>query len=145
MAHRLLPLVLLLIIGCGCGRSAPEHREVLADKGLIRLQRAMVDDGGVHFFTFVHDGRNVNFLIRTDGNGKLHSHLDACYSCFKYKLGYVVEKRSVVCIACRLAYRIDDEFWDYIGACAPIPIQHVIEGEFVAIEVGRLEQAARYF
>jgi uncharacterized membrane protein len=138
-------MVLFLLLGWGCGRDAPEHQKVAAREGAVRLQRIAVDDGEVHFFTFVCKGKNVNFLVRRDGNGALHSHLDACYSCFKYKRGYVVEERDVVCIACRLAYHIDDEFWDYIGACAPIPIHHVIEGESVVIDEGLLEQAARYF
>lgn len=138
-------MVLLLILGWGCGRTAPEHRKVIPEAGVIRLQRTVVDDGRVHFFTLVHDGRNVNFLIRTDGNGKLHTHLDACYSCFKYKRGFVVEAEDVVCIACRLKYPVEDEFWDFIGACAPIPIHNAVETDSVVIEARLLEQAARYF
>lgn len=145
MICRALTIVVLLMVGSGCGGSAPEHQRVAAEDGAVRLQRIMVDDGGVHFFTFLHEGKNVNFLIRRDGNGALHSHLDACYSCYKYKLGFVVEDRDVVCIACRLAYNIDDEFWDYIGACAPIPIHHEIDVDDVVIEERLLEQAARYF
>jgi uncharacterized membrane protein len=138
-------MVLLLLLGWGCGRDAPEHQKVAAREGAVRLQRIAVDDGEVHFFTFAYQGKNVNFLVRRDGNGALHSHLDACYSCFKYKRGFVVEERDVVCTACRLAYHIDDEFWDTIGACAPIPIHHVIDGESVVIDERVLEQAARYF
>jgi len=145
MTLRNLTAALLLVLGWGCGGSAPEHQMVVAEEGAVRLQRATVDDGGVHFFTFLHDGKNVNFLIRRDGNGALHSHLDACYSCYKYKLGFVVEERNVVCIACRLAYHIDDEFWDYIGACAPIPIHHEVEEDDIVIEERLLVQAARYF
>lgn len=145
MNLRTTTAVLLLLLGWGCGRSAPEHRQVVAEADAVRLETREVGDGRVHFFTFHHEGKNVNFLIRTDGAGKLHSHLDACYSCFKYKLGFVVEERDVVCIACRLAYHIDDEFWDYIGACAPIPIHHEIDGESVVIEERLLIQAARYF
>lgn len=145
MICRALTILVLLMLGSGCGGSAPEHQRVVAEEGAVRLQRIMVDDGGVHFFTFLYDGKNVNFLIRRDGNGALHSHLDACYSCYKYKLGFVVEERDVICIACRLAYNIDDEFWDYIGACAPIPIHHEIDVDDVVIEERLLEQAARYF
>jgi uncharacterized membrane protein len=145
MAHRVLVGVLLLALGWGCGKSAPVHEKVRAEGGFVRLPRLAVADGGVHFFTFVHEGANVNFLFRTDGNGMLHSHLDACYSCFKYKLGFVHEGEDVVCIACRLKYPIEKEFWDYIGACAPIPIHSETVGEFVVIEEALLQQAARYF
>lgn len=145
MACRTLTIVLLLLLGSGCGKNAPEHQKVTATDGAVRLQRIEIDDGEVHFFTFSHEGKNVNFLIRRDGNGSLHSHLDACYSCYKYKLGFVVEERDAVCIACRLVYPIDDEFWDYIGACAPIPIHHEFDGGFIVIEERLLEQAARYF
>jgi len=138
-------MVLLILLMWGCGRTAPEHEKVVAEGGAVRLQRRVVDDGRVHFFTFDHEGKNVNFLIRTDGDGKLHSHLDACHSCFKYKLGFVVEDQDVVCIACRLKYPVEDEFWDFIGACAPISIYNELEPDSVVIESRLLEQAARYF
>ena len=145
MARRTLFAVLFLILAWGCGRSAPEHEKVVAENGLVRLPRSVVDDGSVHFYTFVHDRRNVNFLVRTDGNGTLHTHLDACYSCYKYKLGFVHEGDEVVCIACRLRYPLEDEFWDFIGACAPIPIHAEVEPDAVVVEERILVQAARYF
>ena len=61
-------------------------------------------------------------------------YLDACHSCYKYKRGFVVEEPELVCIACRLAYRIEDEAWDYIGACAPISIHSSLEGDKLAIQ-----------
>ena len=137
--------ILLLGLVWGCGRSAPEHDKVSTVDGSIRLNRSTVDDGAVHFFTFVHDGKNVNFLVRTDGEGRLHTHLDACYSCYQYKRGFVVEGADVVCIACRLKYPIEAEIWDFIGACAPIPIRHEVASDAVVIETRLLEQAARYF
>jgi len=145
MARRTVAVALSLILGWGCARGAVEHPTVVAEGGLVRLDLESVDDGCVHFFTFVHDGKNVNFLVRTDGDGRLHSHLDACYSCFKYKRGFVVEEKDLVCIACRLAYHIDDEFWDFIGACAPIPIHSSIDGGAFVIEERILVEAARYF
>jgi uncharacterized membrane protein len=50
-----------------------------------------------------------------------------------------------VCIACRLAYHIDDEFWDFIGACAPIPIHSSIDGGDLVIDERIPVEAARYF
>lgn len=137
--------ILLLASAWGCAGSAPEHDKVSSADGLIRLNRSTVADGAVHFFTYQHDGKNVNFLIRTDGDGRLHTHLDACYSCYQYKRGFVVEGGDVVCIACRLKYPIEAEIWDFIGACAPIPIRHDVASDSVVIEARLLEQAARYF
>ena len=90
-------------------------------------------------------GTHVDFLVRTDGEGVLHVHLDACYSCFQYRRGYVVEEDDLVCVACRLEYPIADEIWDFIGACAPIPIYAVVEADAVVIERRLLVKAARYF
>ena len=74
-----------------------------------------------------------------------HAHLDACYACYRYKLGFVVEDAALVCIACRLEYRLEDEVWDYIGACAPISIHSSIEGDALVIDEAVLDRAARYF
>lgn len=137
--------MLLGLVVPGCSGGPPEHRRVVADHGVVRLPRQQVGDGRVHFFTYAHDGGVVNFLVRTDGAGTLHAHLDACYSCYKYKKGFVVEGDSVVCIACRLEYPIADEYWDFIGACAPIPIHCEVDGDSVVVEETRLMEAAKYF
>ena len=116
-----------------------------ADRGAVRLAAAEVADGQVRFFTFRHDGRNVNFLVRTDRGGALRVHLDACFSCYRYRRGFVVEGSDLLCIACRYTYPIADEVWDFQGACAPIPIRATVGGGELAIERAVLEKAARYF
>ena len=35
--------------------------------------------------------------------------------------GFFVEGTELVCRACRFRYAVEDEVWDYIGACAPMP------------------------
>ena len=87
----------------------------------------------------------MNFLVRTDGIGALHVHLDACYSCYQYKRGFVVEEEDLVCIACRLEYPIADEIWDFICACAPIPIHSSLDEDAVVIPRKMIEKASRYF
>ena len=146
MRKGLLAAVLaLLMSSAGCAPEPPEHQLVQCDGDTMLIPRTAVEDGKVHFFTFYHDGRRVNFLVRTDGKGALHAHLDACHSCYRYKRGFVVEDGELVCIACRLAYRIDDEVWDYIGACAPISIHSRLEDSHLVIPRKLLERAARYF
>lgn len=128
-----------------CSPSAPTHRLVESDGHAVRIPFHEVSDGAVHFFTFLHHGKHVNFLVRTDGRGAQHAHLDACYACYRYKLGFVVEDDRLVCIACRLEYAISDEVWDYIGACAPISIHSTREGDELVISGSLLERASRYF
>lgn len=138
-------LFLLTAVLAACGPAAPEHRVVTAEGGAVRLPLVEVADGRVHFFTFRHAGSNVNFLVRTDGRGALHTHLDACFSCYRYRRGFAVEGSDLLCIACRFTYPIADEVWDFQGACAPIPIRSSVEGDRLVLERTVLERAVRYF
>jgi len=103
--HQMLILWLTLPLLAGCERQAPEHPVVVAEEDRVNISLAAVNNGGVHFFTYKHGGKNINFFVRTDGMGNLQVHFDACYSCFKYKLGYVREGNQVECIACRIGAR----------------------------------------
>ena len=140
-------MVCFLLSALGCEKQAPEHEHVSIENGKVKLPLSRVDDHGVHFFTYPYQEKNINFFIRTDGKGNLQAHFDACYSCFKYKLGYVWDKKNnqVVCIACQLGYNLDDVIWDYIGACAPINLKSHSEGEFLIIEQEHLEKGERFF
>ncbi|MGB8336349.1 MAG: hypothetical protein WCE56_17780 [Desulfobacterales bacterium] len=71
----------------GCERQAPEYPIVVPDADRVNFRLAAVNNGGVHFFTHKSGGENINFFVRTLGTGKLQAHFDACYSCFKCKLG----------------------------------------------------------
>ena len=135
----------MLCVLAGCSRQAPKHRIVSPEGDWVTIPLHTISDGGVHFFTYEWEGRNVNFFVRTDGSGRLQTHFDACYSCFKYKLGYVWEGSQVVCIACRIGYHLDDIVWDYIGACAPISLNSRISGERLAIRRVLLEKGKKFF
>lgn len=139
-------LFLILFFSGGCGpNKAPEHPQVVADGDVVKVPLSEVGDGGVHFYTYKFDDKNVNFLVRTDGKGKLHTHLDACYSCFKYKTGYYVEDGDLVCRACRYRYSLADEEWLFIQACAPITLRHRIKGNYLVIKLSRLKRAGKFF
>ena len=142
---KMLILCLVLPMLAACERQAPEYPIVVPAADRVNIRLAAVDNGAVHFFTYKHGGKNINFFVRTDGTGKLQAHFDACYSCFKYKLGYVREGNQVVCIACRIGYNLDDVVWDYVGACAPINLKSGIAGNHLVIEQSRLEKGKRFF
>lgn len=133
------------ILLAACDRLPPEHQLVEADAQQVRIARSEVADGEVHFYTYRHQGKRVNFLVRTDGAGRLQTHLDACYGCYRYRRGFFVEGESLVCRACRFEYAIQDEMWDFRGACAPISIHSRVKGDALIIEQEVLERAARYF
>jgi len=145
MSTAVVKALLLAVSLLGCGSEAPVHQAVTAEAGVVRLPLDALTDGEVHFFTYKDGGKNVNFLVRTDGRGRLHTHLDACYSCYRYRRGFVVEEGELLCIACRLTYPIEDEVWDFIGACAPIPIPSRVEDGGLVIDRAVLERASRYF
>ena len=59
--------------------------------------------------------------------------------------GFFVEGTELVCRACRFRYAVEDEVWDYIGACAPISMHSTLDGDDLIIDRQRLERAAHYF
>lgn len=138
-------LLCILLVFFGCTRQAPEHTIVTPDGDKVKLPLKKVDNGGVHFYTYKLNEKNINFLVRTDANSRLHTHFDACYACFKYKLGYRVEGTDILCIACRLKYSLAEEIWDFIGPCAPINLRSVVKGDFLVIKVSRLERGKKLF
>ena len=142
---RIAAVLLAISVLVGCGRQAPEHAIVVPQDDRVRIPLATINDGGVHFFTFKHDGKNVNFFVRTDGSGQLQAHFDACYSCYKYRMGYIHEGNQVVCVACRIGYDLADVVWDYVGACAPINLKSRIEGQDMVIKRSWLVKGSRFF
>lgn len=136
---------LLLLALSGCSKQAPEYEIIVPVANRIKIPIKKVNDGKVHFYTYKFNGKNINFFVRTDGNKKLHTHFDACWSCYKYKLGFVVEGDHITCIACNFKYKLSEEFWDFIGACAPIPLRSRVKEAFIEIELGAIQKGERLF
>ena len=137
--------LLAVFLISGCSRQVPEYTLVTAGEDVLRIPLSEVNDGRVHFYTYKFDGKNINFFVRTDGTGRLQTHFDACYSCFKYKKGYVVVGNVIVCIACRLKYDLAEEVWDFIGPCAPISLKNYLKKDFLVIKLKRLEKGKELF
>ena len=135
--------VLLLVVACG--RGLPEYPIVAAEDGFVRIPLTSVSDGRVHFFSVMSGGKRVNFLVRTDAESHLHTHLDACYACYRYRRGFFVEGEEIVCDACRYRYSLAKHEWELLGACAPIDLPSIIRGDELLIRARSLRRAERYF
>jgi uncharacterized membrane protein len=60
-------------------------------------------------------------------------------------MGFRVEGNYILCIACNLKYSLDEDFWDFVGPCAPINLRSKVKGDYLVIEVSRLEKGRRLF
>lgn len=129
----------------GCQRRAPEYEIVTPSGESLELKLSGDSLPPVHFFTYKSKGRNVNFFVRKDRDGAMHTHFDACYSCFKYKMGYVVEGNRVVCRACRLEFDLSEPIWDFIGSCVPITLSSKASPGSVVIKKQSLERGEQFF
>jgi len=136
---------LLAGLTLGCHRRAPQYELVTAREDALRIDVRRVSDGQAHFFTYQHQSKNINFFIRTDREGTLRAHFDACYSCFKYKRGYVQERHEVVCLACRIGYDLDVPVWEFVGACVPITLKCRVQGSNVVLPLAAVVKGARFF
>lgn len=129
----------------GCSKQAPEHPLVAPQESVIKLSVNDVNDGFVHFYTYKYNGKNINFFVRTDSRGKLHTHYDACYSCYKYKLGFRITGSDLLCIACNLKYSLYEDVWDFIGPCSPILLRSKVKKGFLIIKLSVIQRGQKLF
>lgn len=134
-----------MLIFSGCGKDAPEHQIGVPEGEVIKIPVKDVNDWGVHFYTYKYVGKNINFFTRSDGDGRLHTHYDACYSCYKYKKGFRVEGSKIHCIACNLTYDLDEVAWDFIGPCSPVPLRSKVKGGVIIIKLDVIRRGRKLF
>jgi len=138
-------LLATLLLAMACGDTLPQHERIEMQGDTLRIPLDRVADGGVHFYSLISHGKRINFLVRSDASGTLHAHLDACYACYHYRRGFVVEETAIVCRACRYVYDLRQSEWNYIGACAPITMPSSIRAGELRIRRRAFERAERYF
>jgi len=128
-----------------CNRNAPEYTILQGEGDFLEMQLPEPSAQPVQFFTYKSNGRNVNFFIRRDCDGNIRTHFDACYTCFQYRMGYVVEENRVVCRACRIGFNLSEPIWDFVGPCVPITLSSKVSGSTVRIKIRNLEKGIQFF
>jgi uncharacterized membrane protein len=141
--NRLFVLIILAL--CSCSSQAPKYPVLKADGGIVKIPVKAVSDGRAHFYSFQSSGKIINFIVRTDDAGVLHSCFDACYTCYKFKKGYRVDGQDIVCNECGTKFRLTDKEFKDVGACAPITLPGKIQGDFFVISASDLSRGERLF
>jgi uncharacterized membrane protein len=138
-------LVLILLVLFSCSAQEAKYPVVKADGDTVKIPLKDVSDGFVHFYSFKSGGKNINFIVRTDSAGKLHTCFDACFTCYKFKKGYRVEGTDIVCNECGRRFGITDKVWKDVGGCVPIGLPSAVNGDFVLINVSDLKRGEKLF
>ncbi|MBF0553021.1 MAG: DUF2318 domain-containing protein [Nitrospirae bacterium] len=141
----IFPPLLFSIAICACGTRQLEYQRVEDHNGTISIPLKEVNNGDVHFYTYKYNGTNINFFVRMDGKGNLRTHFDACFTCFKYKKGYMVEGTEIICRECKTKFLLKEERWANKGGCMPIDLGSEIIKDILVIQKERIIKGERFF
>ena len=118
---------------------------VVADEeGVARFSAADFADGVAHDFTFMVDGRPVEFFVIQDKDGVIRAAYDACDVCYRAKLGYRQDGRVMVCNNCGNHFPIE-QINMVRGGCNPAPLERRLDGDDLVIGAADLAAGLSYF
>lgn len=115
-----------------------------AEGGVLRLALSTFDDGRAHFYTYLHEGRPIEFFVLKSQDGVVRAALNACDVCFAAKLGYRQEGDTMVCNNCGNRFP-SNQINEVRGGCNPSPLERTVEGDSLVIRVEDLVAGQRYF
>ena len=143
-AALLAAIFLLLATGCG-GKGRADYPLLQEEGGSVRIDIAAMEAGSCRFYSYPsRSGRIVNIIVYVDSAGTPGVTLDACRTCYRWRLGYRVEGDRVACAKCNVTFPLDG-LRDGTASCVPIRVPASFEGKTVTIPASALEEGARYF
>ena len=134
-----------LISFSGCSKQSAQYQDAPMQDGRISIPLSQVNDGKVHFYTYRHSGKRINFFVRTDGKGTISSYFDACYTCYKKKKGYRQEGEDIICNECSMKFGLAEEKWSEKDGCNPILLKSSREDNRLLIDTAVIERGAKLF
>ncbi|HSJ56298.1 MAG TPA: DUF2318 domain-containing protein [Anaerolineae bacterium] len=117
---------------------------VQAEDGAVRLDVATFDDYKAHYYTYMHDGRPIEFFVLKSKDGVVRAAFNACDVCFAAKKGYSQAGDYMVCNNCGQRFPAD-KINEVRGGCNPSPLDRSVEGDTLVILVEDLVQGQIYF
>jgi len=115
-----------------------------AKDGAVRLPLSTFDDYKAHFYTYVVNGRSVEFFVVKSQDGVVRAAFNACDVCFQAKLGYRQEGNVMVCNNCGRRFPTD-QINEVRGGCNPSPLTRTISGDTIVILETDLAQGLSFF
>lgn len=117
---------------------------VSADNGVVRLPLATFDDGKAHYYTYIVNGRPVEFFILKSADGTVRAAFNACDVCYSFKKGYRQEGDEVVCNNCGRRFP-SDQINVVQGGCNPSPLNRAMDGDSLVIQAADIAAGLKYF
>ena len=117
---------------------------VQAADGAVRLPLATFDDYQAHFYTYMHEGKPIEFFVLKSKDGVVRAAFNACDVCFPAKKGYHQEGDEMVCNNCGNRFPAA-QINEVRGGCNPSPLDRTVEGESLVIRVNDITTGQSYF
>jgi hypothetical protein len=117
---------------------------VAAEDGAVRLPLSTFDDYKAHFYTYMVNGRPVEFFVVKSQDGVVRAAFNACDVCFQAKRGYRQEGDVMICNNCGRRFPTD-QINEVQGGCNPSPLTRTISGDTIIILDTDLAQGLSFF
>jgi uncharacterized membrane protein len=129
----------------GCSRDRTKYPELTAREGVVTVDLAGIGSGSGRFHSYrSRSGKNVDLFVYREDSGAPHAVLDACRTCYRWKKGYVLDGKEVVCLKCDLRFSLE-RLAHGTGSCVPIALAAERRGETLVLSAAELEAGARFF
>lgn len=124
-------------------KAVPQPEPVTREGDVVVIPLEKLEDGKLHRFGVVLDGRMVRFLAMKTADGKYRTSMDACEICGAF--GYIHNEKSgnLVCLNC--GAEIAPNTLGNSGGCNPIPLESRIDKLMLRVAVRDLEKEAHRF
>jgi hypothetical protein len=116
----------------------------IAEDGVVRFALTTFDDYKAHHYTYMHEGRSIEFFVLKSQDGVVRAAFNACDVCFLSKKGYTQDGDQVVCNNCGRRFPAD-QINVLQGGCNPSPLRRTVEGDTLVIQVKDIIQGLGYF
>ena len=117
---------------------------IAAQDGAVRVPLTTFDDYKAHFYTYMTNGRPVEFFVVKSQDGVVRAAFNACDVCFQAKLGYRQEGDVMICNNCGRRFPTD-QINEVQGGCNPSPLTRTVSGDTIIILDTDLAQGLSFF
>ncbi len=117
---------------------------VSAEDGVVRLPLATFADHQAHTYTYMHEGRPIEFFVLESRDGVVRAAFNACDVCYQSKKGYTQDGDYMVCNNCGRRFPAD-QINVVHGGCNPSPLQRTVDGDALVIQIQDIIAGLDYF